>query len=73
VLAPALVTGPLRALVESGEVAEDGGGDGEGRVHSGPTTLGLLVDGALVEEPGRGLVELDGSDAPVRADYHPRP
>ena len=67
VVGPSLVTAPLRTLGESGEVSEDGAG--EGRVLSGPTTVRLLLDGALVESPAQALVELDASDVPVRAEY----
>ncbi|MFE3459446.1 protein kinase [Nocardiopsis aegyptia] len=66
-LSPGLVTSALRSLADSGQVVEESGG--EGRIYSGPTALGLLVDGALVEDQGDGLVEFDGDGAPARMEY----
>ncbi|RKS08357.1 serine/threonine protein kinase [Nocardiopsis sp. Huas11] len=68
-LSPGLVTSALRSLADSGQVAEESGGGGDGRVYSGPTALGFLADGALVEERAEALVEFDGDGAPVRMEY----
>ncbi|WP_017611202.1 serine/threonine-protein kinase [Nocardiopsis xinjiangensis] len=60
-----LVTGPLRALAESGEAE---GTDEEG-VYSGPTTLEVLDEGILTSAEAEGRAEIDEDDAPVWVDY----
>jgi predicted Ser/Thr protein kinase len=64
-VAPSLMTAPLRALAESGQV-EQGEGDG---AYSGPTTLGLLSEGVFTEAAASGRLEVDEEGAPVRAEY----
>ncbi|WP_150237633.1 serine/threonine-protein kinase [Nocardiopsis quinghaiensis] len=69
-LGPGLVTGPLRGMAESGDLEEGGSGDGaDSRVYTGPLTSRLVVDGEVVEEAARGLVELGAGGEPVRMEY----
>ncbi|MEU1902410.1 serine/threonine-protein kinase [Nocardiopsis dassonvillei] len=68
-LGPELVTGPLRTMAESPDLEARGAGEEGGRVYTGPLTSRLVVDGEVVEEDARGLVEVDGRGGPVRMEY----
>ncbi|NYH55498.1 hypothetical protein HNR06_005087 [Nocardiopsis arvandica] len=68
-LGPHLVTGPLREMAGSGDLEEDAGDGTDGRVYTGSLTARLVVDGEVVEEAARGLVEVDAEGAPVRMEY----
>ncbi|CAL9372133.1 protein kinase domain-containing protein [Nocardiopsis dassonvillei] len=68
-LGPELVTGPLRTMAESPDLEAGGAGEEGGRVYTGPLTSRLVVDGEVVEEDARGLVEVDARGGPVRMEY----
>ncbi|NKY82314.1 hypothetical protein HGB46_27575 [Nocardiopsis dassonvillei] len=68
-LGPELVTGPLRTMAESPDLEAGGAGEEGGRVYTGPLTSRLVVDGEVVEEDARGLVEVDERGGPVRMEY----
>ncbi|WP_026118349.1 serine/threonine-protein kinase [Nocardiopsis salina] len=64
-VAATLATAPLRMpSEEEAEVVE-----GEERVYTGPTVLGLLDEGDLVEEEATAWIALDGEEGPVWAEY----
>ncbi|GAB2488845.1 serine/threonine-protein kinase [Nocardiopsis aegyptia] len=72
-LSPSLVTGPVRGMLDSGELERVGGsgseGGGENTVYSGPVTGELIVDGEVLRERTVGLLELDSAGRPAELSY----
>lgn len=64
-VAATLATEPLRALAKEEADTEEG----QDRVYTGRTVLGLLDEGDLLEEEATARVEIDGDGHPVWAEY----